>query len=111
MIVKITASEELILEALRAINELSERFFPALEQAGTSRWTVPLTYEGYYGGIRILCFGETIWSSEEDERDFSEGTNTWEPIKDYIVRQMSESLRASAALSPILEELQGPQGG
>lgn len=38
----------------------------------------------------ILFFGEQIWSSEDDNREYDEETDVYEPLENYLRREINK---------------------
>lgn len=49
-----------------------------------------LSFCGNWYSIGIKFLGEYIWSSEDDERNYIEETDEYEPLEDYLRRVINE---------------------
>lgn len=92
---------DLLVEVDRVVTELHEEMYQSLE-VNHGEDLVPLEYQGYFGGVRILYMGTTIWNSEEDMRN--EEGNDYEPLRGYVVRQIIRITKALKLATTGMEE-------
>ena len=73
--------DQLTVEAYEAVSILNEDL-PGLE------WYVPFEIKSFGEMFTAIQFmGETLWTSEEDVREFCEETNKYEPLIDFLRRE------------------------
>lgn len=69
------------IEVFQALNELNEcedcLMFPA-----------EMRTDGF--SFRIDWLGQCLWMSEEDEREFNEEKDEWEPLGQYLIREQNK---------------------
>ena len=72
-------------DVLAVVSELNEEI--ELKELASS-YFLDFLSNGDCSVIKFL--GESIWSSEEDERIFDEELNEYEPLRDYLKRIMNK---------------------
>lgn len=77
------------------VAEINEEIIDILEKSGfdlPDHYFFPLDYvtDGYYELIRFIHID--IWSSENDERDWSEDCDDFEPLKPFLWKQINKCL-------------------
>lgn len=69
-------------EIIDVVEELNELCVCAEDTSEEFYWTLKST-----GTCSIIEYvGVTMWCSEEDEREFNEEKNEYEPLIDYLIR-------------------------
>lgn len=70
------------------IDELNDNIPPIIYEDADC-W--PMCFGFAYNGIAVaVTFMEiTLWDSENDEREFNEDLDDYEPLKDYVLRQFN----------------------
>lgn len=75
-------------ELVEIVNCLEIEVFEQTE--GVEYLNFELTTNGFYTMINFL--GITIWSSENEEREYDEETDSYEPMEVYLRRALNEEL-------------------
>lgn len=61
------------------------------EQTGNEEgYRLYVVSDGYHTNIKFL--GVDIWHSEDDDREWSEATENYEPLEPYLRRKINEEL-------------------
>ena len=75
-------------EALILVEELNNEVITDLE------YYCPFEFKSYgWNNSAIYFMGITLWTDENDEREYIEDTNEQEPLRDYIVRESKVILK------------------
>lgn len=73
------------MEYLQIVNTLNSELY---DKVGETEDQFYYTTNGY---VDIIGFGDkTLWNSEEDDRQFDEETDEYEPLTPYIKRLFNE---------------------
>ena len=74
-------------EYLQIIDELNQELY---EKLGETDWEFSYSTNGY---VHIIKFGEiVIWNSEDDEREWIEEKNDYEPMKPFLKRILAQGV-------------------
>jgi len=73
------------------IGDINNDFY---EKSGIEDYTLlSISSSGYYG-CNIICLGDSIWSTDNDDRRYIDEENEiLEPMKDFLMRTIEEKIR------------------
>ena len=93
--------DELLKEALEAISKLNLEIYEEFEQFGFSFTIFELHTNG--GDIIINFMGTLqLWHADEDEREFDEDKNEWEPLEEYLRKEAQEIINQIAIIKLLI---------
>jgi len=84
--IKMTKEEQ--EKIMKAVEELNDW----IENNASGGETNFLEFCSIGGSCRVQFLDSDIWNSEEDLRDFDEDKNDWEPIKEYLKREVNKKI-------------------
>lgn len=81
--------ELIIVEALKAVEQLNEEIYDYFEGFGLSFPLFDLKTDGFVIIIDFMGYLQ-LWNSDEDEREFYEEANEYESLEQYLRREAQE---------------------
>lgn len=89
-------------EVLDVVRELNDEIDNKLENAEAT-FHFSMESDGYCSLVTFM--GLNVWSSEDDERDFIDEKDEYEPLKDYIKRETSKLVRIAVCHAKIMKQI------
>lgn len=80
---------EILNEAIEVVEKLNQEVYDYFENYGLTYSLLELKTDGF--SIIINFMGQhRLWFSEEDEREFDDEINEYEPLEQYLRRETQE---------------------
>ena len=77
-------------ETLDAVTAINERAYNEYEEA----MFFPLVFDTDGMSFKVDFLGSTIFSADDDEREFSESKNEYEPVEGFLIQKINETINA-----------------
>lgn len=81
---------KLLIEAINTIFNINEKIYESFNPPAEYTLGIQLRIDGTI--LVIEFFGDPIWRDDEDDRNFDEGTNEYEPLEPFIRNRIKECL-------------------
>lgn len=83
-------------EALHIVEDLNQEIFDKYGETFSQIFTFTVVAIGFYTSINFL--GQVIWNSEEDDREWIEESNDYEPFEPYLRKKINELIQQISTL-------------